>query len=83
MSFLVPLTAFFKQILEGKTFYFVKLPSSGVTFKLHRQLYFCSHGGQKCFGNNALPLETGLFSPIISNVCEFTLVSNDCLVSPT
>lgn len=61
----------------------MKLSSSVVRLQLHRQLHFCSYGGQKCFGNNALLIETGLFSPVISNACEFVLVNNDCLVSPT
>lgn len=88
ISFLVPLTSIHvpllsRQILERKRIYFVKLLSYGVTFNLHRHLHFCNHGGRNCFGDNTLPLEIRLFSPVISNVCEFILVSNDSLVSPT
>lgn len=83
-SHLVPLTTtwnlfffFSKSNTRRKRFYFVKLLSSGITFKLLSGIFVHT------VVRSALPLVTGLFNPSTNNICEFIPVSYVCSFSPT
>lgn len=66
-----------KSSTRRKRFYFVKLLSSGITFKLLSGIFVHT------VVRSALPLVTGLFNPSTNNICEFIPVSYVCSFSPT
>lgn len=68
---------FSKSNTRRKRFYFVKLLSSGITFKLLSGIFVHT------VVRSALPLVTGLFNPSTNNICEFIPVSYVCSFSPT